>query len=74
MKCCNIHSHTNLRYLTPPEKDERIRNLHTQVIKDRKRINQLQSRLHKMIQLDEVKVDDNKQGSDQYYAIFRYWH
>ena len=53
-----IDSHVNLRYLNPAEKDERIRNLHTQVVKDRKKINQLQSQLEKIIQMDGVSVDD----------------
>ena len=45
VKRCAIDSHVNLRYLTPVEKDERIRNLHAQVVKDRKKIDQLQSKL-----------------------------
>lgn len=58
VKRCAIDSHVNLRYLTPVEKDERIRNLHAQVVKDRKKIDQLQSKLENIIQKDGVTVDN----------------
>ena len=54
---CDIHSHTNYRYLTTPEKIQRMHNMHDFVRLTKRKVSDLQGRLNRFIQLDGVKVD-----------------
>ena len=54
---CDIYSHTNYRYLTTPEKVQRMHNMHKYVRLSKRRISDLQEQLDRLIQLNGVKVD-----------------
>ena len=53
-----ICSHTNYRYLSTPEKVERLKNFHTAVVAQRRKIQALQGRLSTIVHTDGVKVDE----------------
>ena len=53
-----ISSHTNYRYLSTPEKVERLKNLHTAVVAQRRKIKALQDRLSAIVHTDGVRVDE----------------
>ena len=52
-----ISSHTNYRYLSSPEKIERLKNLHTAVVAQRRKIQALQDYLSSIVHTDGVRVD-----------------
>ena len=54
---CDPSSHTNLRWLTHPEKDQRIKNLQDVVRNKERKIQKLQAELDKAIQDDGIQVD-----------------
>ena len=53
-----ISSHTNCHYLSTPEKVERLQNLHTAVVAQRRKIQALQGRLSAIVRTDGVRVDE----------------
>ena len=53
-----ISSHTNYRYLSTPEKVERLKNLHTAVVAHRRKIKALQDCLLAIVHTDGVRVDE----------------
>jgi len=54
---CDPSSHTNLRWLVPPQKDQRIRNLHEVVCSQERKIQSLQVKLSRVIQDEGIQVD-----------------
>ena len=53
-----ISSHTNYRYLSTPEKVERLKNLHTPIVAQGRKIKALQDRLLAIVHTDRVRVDE----------------
>ena len=53
-----ISSHTNYRYLTTPEKIQRMHSLHNAVRLSRRKISDLQCRLDRLIEVHGVKLDE----------------
>ena len=54
---CDPSSHTNLRWLSHPQKDQRIRNLQDVVHSKERKIQNLQAKLDKVIQDEGIQVD-----------------
>ena len=52
-------SHTNYRYLTSSQKDQRMRNLHNEVRKKERQIQSLHKKVEDIIREEGVKVDSN---------------
>ena len=55
---CSISSSVNYRYLSTPEKIERMHNLHNALRLSKCKISNLQGRLDRIIQTDGVKLDE----------------
>ena len=55
---CDVYSHTNYRYLTTPEKIQRMHNMHNSIRLSKRKISDLQGRLDRLIQVDGIKVDE----------------
>ena len=53
-----ISSHTNYRYLTTPEKIQRMYSLRNAVRLSKRKISDLQCRLDRLIKVDGIKLDD----------------
>ena len=56
-KSCDPSSHTNYRYLSTPEKLERIKNLHEVVHSKERQIQALHKKIDQVIQEEGIKVD-----------------
>ena len=55
---CTADSHVNYRYLSTPEKVERMHKLHSAVRVSKRKISDLQERLDRAIQKDGVRLDE----------------
>ena len=55
---CSIDSHVNYRYLTTPEKVDRMHRLHNAVRVSKRKISDLQGQLDKAIKIDGVRLDE----------------
>ena len=56
---CNVQSHTNYRYLTTPEKVQRMHNMHESIRISKRKISALQGRLDRLIEVNGVNVDES---------------
>jgi len=59
LESCEASSHTNYRYLTPSQKDQRMKNLHDEFRSKEQQIQALHKKVENMIREEGVKVDSN---------------
>lgn len=59
-KRVDCQSHTNYRFLIPPEKDERMKNLHQQLRLTKQQLSRLHEKLNALVEdRNSVEVDDD---------------
>jgi len=67
--CTSIDSHTNYRYLSPSEKEERLHKLHNAIISSRRQLQHLKDKLTKSI--NDTGVDVDQQMNEDLLCIMK---